>query len=161
MTDCPRVAVIVLNYNGKRFFADCCASLAALDYPAERWQLVVVDNGSRDGSVEEARALAPQADLVPLPRNLGFAAGNNVGMRRALAQGYDCVALLNNDTRVDPQWLRALVEVAESAPDVAVCGSKILSWDGTLIEYSGSVFWKETTSGPAPAWSTSTHAESS
>jgi GT2 family glycosyltransferase len=143
----PRVAIIVVNFNGRQYLADCLGSLAALEYPRERWTAIVVDNGSTDGSRDELRANHPDVRLLALSANRGFAGGNNAGIAWALAAGYDYVALLNNDTRVEPGWLSALVAVAEREADVAACGGKILSWDGAMIEYAGRVFHKETTHG--------------
>lgn len=143
----PRVAVVTISFNGRQHIDECFGSLAALDYPREAWRLVVVDNASQDGSLAHVRAHYPDAELLPQGRNRGFAGGNDAGMRWALAQGYDYVALLNDDTRVEPEWLRAMVETAEAAPDIGACASKILTWDGSLIEFSGSVFFKETTGG--------------
>ncbi len=144
---CPRVAVIVLNYNGLKWLDPCFESLGGLDYPAGSWTPVLVDNASKDGSVAHMRAHHPQVQLLPRDTNDGFTGGNNAGMAWAIEQGYDYVVLVNNDTKVEPDWLSRLVEVAESAPDIAACGSKILTYDGKLIEFSGTVFSKETTHG--------------
>ncbi len=146
-TSAPRVAVVIVNLNGRAYLETCFSSLAALDYPADRWQPVVVDNGSTDDSIAYAQERFPGAQILPHQKNLGFAGGNNAGIRWALDQGFEYVALLNNDTRVEPSWLSALVREAEAAPDVAACASRILTWDGKLIEYAGTVFYPETTHG--------------
>ncbi|MHB1161762.1 MAG: glycosyltransferase family 2 protein [Chloroflexota bacterium] len=119
----PFVSVVVLNYNGLRFLDGCLGSLARLDYPADRYEVVIVDNVSSDGSAEVAEKRFPKFRVVRNDRNLGFAAGNNVAMRATQA---DYVALLNNDTAVDEQWLSGLVDAAESDPAVGACTSKLL-----------------------------------
>ncbi len=119
----PFVSVVVLNYNGLRFLDDCLGSLARLDYPNDRFEVILVDNVSQDGSAEAAEKRFPQFRVVRNSRNLGFAAGNNVAMRASRA---DYVVLLNNDTTVDIQWLSRLVEAAEQDPKVGACTSKLL-----------------------------------
>ncbi len=119
----PFVSVVVLNYNGLRFLDGCLGSLARLDYPRDRYEVVLVDNVSRDGSVEIAEKRYPGVRVVRNERNLGFAGGNNVALRSAAA---DYVALLNNDTSVDSHWLSRLVEAAENDPQVGACTSKLL-----------------------------------
>ena len=102
---------------------DCLGSLARLDYPGDRYEVVLVDNVSNDGSVEIAESHFPEVRVVRNRRNLGFAAGNNVAMRGSRA---DYIALLNNDTSVDRRWLASLVEAAEQDPRIGACTSKLL-----------------------------------
>lgn len=119
--------VIVLNWNGWSDTNACLDSLARLDYP--RYQVVVVDNASTDDSVERIRAAHPEVTLLQSGGNLGFAGGNNVGIRHALEQGADYVWLLNNDAVADPHALTALVELAERDPSVGAVGSRIFYMD--------------------------------
>jgi len=123
----PIVFIIVLNWNGKDDTLECLRSLLKLDYP--NFETVVVDNGSTDGSEEVIRSLFPSVRFIQTGRNLGYAGGNNVGIKHALSQGVDYVWLLNNDTTVDPQALKALVETAASDPRIAFVGSKIYYYD--------------------------------
>ena len=116
----PFVSIIVLNYNGLRFLDDCLGSLARLDYPSDRYEVVLVDNVSQDGSADIAQERFPWVRVVRNSRNLGFAAGNNVAMRGTPA---DFVVLLNNDTAVDCQWLARLVDAAEKDPRIGICTS--------------------------------------
>src|SRR5689334_17682620 len=102
----PLVSVIVLNYNGLRHLETCFISLQALDYPADRVELLLVDNGSSDGSVAFMTTRFPGVRVHQTGSNLGFAGGNNAGA--VVARG-DYFAFLNNDTKVDPAWLRELV----------------------------------------------------
>lgn len=121
------IYIVVLNWNGWKDTLDCLASLAKLDYP--RYEVVVVDNGSTDGSEEKIRDAYPSVTVLQTGANLGFAGGNNVGIRYAMEQGADYVWLLNNDTVVDREALKALVTEAESGDAVGMVGSKILYHD--------------------------------
>jgi GT2 family glycosyltransferase len=123
----PSVYVIVLNWNGWHNTAACLSSLQKLQYDNRRD--IVVDNGSTDDSAARIRREFPQAELIEAGTNLGFAGGCNVGIRRALADGADYVWLLNNDTKVDPTALRALVEKAETDPQIGAVGSAIYSME--------------------------------
>ncbi|PMP74390.1 MAG: glycosyltransferase family 2 protein, partial [Chloroflexus aggregans] len=110
----PRVAIIVLTYNGISDTLACLASLARLTYPAERYDVVVVDNASRDGTPAQVHSTFPQTVVIENGANVGFAAGNNVGLRYAQVHGYDYALLLNNDTEVAPDMLKQLVAAAET-----------------------------------------------
>ena len=120
----PHVFVIVLNYNGRSHLEYCLPSLTATDYP--NYTLVLVDNASEDGSVEFTRARFPEVTIIENDVNLGWSAGNNVGIRHALDGDADYVVLQNNDTRVDPRWLRGAVEVCESNARVGMVGFNML-----------------------------------
>jgi len=114
-TRAPRVWVIVLQWNGWEYTRDCLASLAARTYPEA--EVVVVDNGSTDGSAEAARAAAgPGVRVIENAENLRFAEGNNVALREALRARADYALLLNNDTLVDPGFLEPLVGFLEAHP---------------------------------------------
>ncbi len=119
----PRVLIIVLCYNGVELTLECLASLRRISYP--RADVLVVDNASGDGTPARVRAAFPALAVVEAGGNLGFAAGNNIGLRRALAEGYDYALLLNNDTEVAPDFLDRLVEVAEADPSVGIVGPTI------------------------------------
>jgi GT2 family glycosyltransferase len=124
MTRTPAVATIVLNWNRWRRTLDCLRSLEAQDYPAST--TIVVDNGSDDDSLERLVADSGDFTLLPTGRNLGYAGGNNAGIRHALAAGADYVWVLNNDTRVQPDALSELVRAAESDPRTGVVVSRQL-----------------------------------
>lgn len=128
----PSVTVIVLNWNGAGMLPSCLGSLAALDYPAERVDVVVVDNGSTDGSVDLLRTSHPGVRVIAHPENRGFAAANN-GAARSVTSDY--VAFLNNDARVDPRWLSALVDHLEATPSMAAAGSLVLDWSGRRVDF--------------------------
>src|SRR5262249_4020202 len=97
------VTIVVLNWNRRDDTLVCLESLRQADLGGAR--VLVVDNGSRDGSVEAIRAAFPEVDVLALPRNEGYAGGNDAGMRWALERGAEAVLLLNNDTRVAPDFL--------------------------------------------------------
>jgi len=117
------VAVIVLNWNGWRDTLECLASLEKLDYP--NYQVVVVDNGSTDGSEERIRDSYSNVSMLQTGANLGFAGGNNAGIEYALQHDAGYVWLLNNDTIVDPEALTELIAVAESDEKVGLVGSSL------------------------------------
>jgi GT2 family glycosyltransferase len=121
----PLVAIVVLNWNGVDDTIVCLNSLAALTYP--NFSAVVVDNGSTDDSLPRLRRYTAcyPLTLIETGRNLGFAGGNNVGIKRALKDGADYVLLLNNDTEVDPGMLDAFVAAADRFPDAGVFSGKI------------------------------------
>lgn len=118
------VSVVVLNHNGLRYLDECLASLASQTYA--KLEIILVDNGSTDGSAELARRRYPQVRWLPLGRNAGFAAGNNRGFK--IARGV-YVALLNNDAVAAPDWVEKLVTAAEQLPGYAMFGSRILLRD--------------------------------
>ncbi len=130
----PKVAVVILNYNGRHHLERCFDSLAALDYPRERLDVILVDNGSEDGSVEDMRSRWPWVRLIVNPRNYGFAPACNQGA--ANRRDASIVAFLNNDMRVDPAWLRELVGPIVRG-EAAATTSKMLSWDGSRIDSAG------------------------
>ena len=100
----PRVLVIVLCHNGVELTLACLESLRRVEY--ERADVLIVDNASTDGTPEAVRTRFPEVTVVEAGANLGFAAGNNVGLRYALDHGYDYALLLNNDTEVAPDFLQ-------------------------------------------------------
>jgi hypothetical protein len=129
--------VIILNWNQKQLTADCLKSL--LQGPCEpSVKVLVVDNGSVDGSPEYLREGFPGIDLLVNDNNLGFSGGNNVGIRYALDHGADLILLLNNDTEVSPGCMRALMEAARSHGQYGFFGSKIYYYDRPgILWYAG------------------------
>jgi GT2 family glycosyltransferase len=112
----PLIWIVVLNWNGLSDTLTCLDSLRCLRYGRRR--VVVVDNGSRDESVAAFRRMAspPDLELIETGSNLGYAGGNNLGIRHALEHGADFVLVLNNDTTVDPALLDELIAAAERNP---------------------------------------------
>ncbi len=137
-----KVCTIVLNWNGWRDTSACLSSLSQLRY--ENHEIIVVDNGSTDNSVRHLKNEFPSLTLIETGMNLGFAAGCNIGIRRAFAGGADFVWLLNNDTAVDAGALQALVGKAHSDDRIAAVGSaiysmqepnRLMAWGGGRVSY--------------------------
>jgi hypothetical protein len=124
-----RVSIIILNWNGLDDTVDCLESLKKIDYPA--YDIVVFDNGStgNDATVLEEK-FAGYIRLIRSKENLGYAAGINAGINYAKANldsGY--ILLLNNDTIVDPLFLKLMVEAAEAEPGSGITGPKVYYYD--------------------------------
>ncbi|MDP3143639.1 MAG: glycosyltransferase, partial [Candidatus Omnitrophota bacterium] len=124
----PIVSVIVVNFNGKRFLADCFDSLFALDYPQDKLEIFMVDNGSSDGSIELVKEHYPKIKIMQNDTN-NYCRANNLAI--AKSRGV-YIAMLNNDTKVDKNWLRELVAAIESDESIGAVGSKILLMDGSI-----------------------------
>jgi GT2 family glycosyltransferase len=134
-----RVAIVVLSWNRRDDTLACLSSLQAATY--EPMSIVVVDNGSQDGTVDAVRETLPDVELLPQPANLGFAEGNNVGIRHSLARGADYVLVLNNDTRVDARFLEPLVAAAEARTDAgAVCPKILFDEAPDRIWFAGATY---------------------
>lgn len=138
MSNCtPSVSVIVLTWNNKADTLECLESLYQLDYA--NYCLVVVDNGSIDGTVEAVLNRFPDVQVIENGQNLGYAEGNNVGIRYALNQEADYILILNNDTVVDPTILQELVSVAQMHPQSAVFCPKIYCYSPpTTMMFAGA-----------------------
>lgn len=123
----PEVVVIVLNWNNAPETLGCLESVLRLDYLNCR--VLVVDNGSNDDSVPRIRSQFPEVELLPNETNLGYAEGNNVGIRHATKTGAKYLLLLNNDVRVASDCLTELVSAAERFPEAAFLGPKVYHLD--------------------------------
>jgi hypothetical protein len=135
----PKVIIIVLNYNGYDDTLECLESLKKLNY--SNYEILIVDNGSTDGSIEILKNAFPEITLIETGGNLGFAGGENVGIRRALAEGAECIILLNNDTVADPEFAGKLVEVSKRDKKVGILCSKVYLFDKPeVIWYAGGSF---------------------
>jgi GT2 family glycosyltransferase len=114
--------VVIVNWNGREFLGPCLEALAQQTF--RRFEVLVVDNGSTDGSAELVRTSHPDVTLLLAGENLGFAEGCNRGIERSRGEW---VCMLNNDTIPDPRWLEALVEAArEAGPDCGMLQSLML-----------------------------------
>lgn len=117
-------AIVIVSWNGKEDLLECLDSLENISGPRPR--IIVVDNGSTDGTVAAVHKRFPDVDLLPLPENLGFTGGNNRGIEQALDEGAEYVCLLNNDTVVDPDFLTQLLRAAVEYPQTGIFGSRVL-----------------------------------
>lgn len=131
------VYLIILNWNGLNDTLECLESVYAVDYP--NFRVIVVDNGSIDDSCREVSSRYPDAVLIRNGENLGFAEGNNVGIRFALKHGAEYIFLLNNDTVVDSQILKELCLASQELNDRAVLGAQIYYYsEPEKIWYAGA-----------------------
>ena len=110
----PRVSIVLINLNGYADTVDCIESLTRINYP--NYEIIVVDNGSSDGSGDRISERYPGLPQLKSLRNLGFSGGCNLGIRDALSRGADYVLLLNNDTVSTADFLSQMVAVAERDP---------------------------------------------
>jgi len=118
-----RVSVIIVNWNGKQHLEECLTSLSKQTFKA--FETILVDNGSSDGSVEFVETNFPVVKIVRLDKNEGFCRGNNIGLQHARG---DFIALLNNDTLVDMQWLEELYRAITKHSHVGICASCIVNY---------------------------------
>jgi len=131
-----RVAIIIVTYNGSDFIGDCLSSLEKMIYGKDSYEIIVVDNDSQDKSREiikkqEARSKKDRIKLRVFlnKENVGFAEGNNIGIRYALKKGFDYVYLLNQDTEAEPNFLVRALEVAEENKKIGSVQSRLMYFD--------------------------------
>jgi len=122
----PTLSIVIVNYNAQEHLENCLASLTSSP-PAVAHDIIVVDNASTDGSVEAVRARWPKVTLIEQPSNVGFAAGNNAGIRASHGM---LILLLNNDTIVPAGAIDALVGRLLAHPDAAVAGPRLVDKTG-------------------------------
>jgi len=135
----PKIFIIILNWNSADFTIECIKSLAKLTYPS--YEIVIVDNGSTDGSDEVIKDIFPKITFLRTAVNKGFSGANNIGINFALEHGAEYIWLLNNDTTVDPDALTYLVDFALSDTKIGMVGSKIFFYDEPeLLWYAGGNF---------------------
>ncbi|MDD5556469.1 MAG: glycosyltransferase family 2 protein [bacterium] len=127
----PKVALIVLNHNGLHLLPACLGSLRRLRH--DNLELILVDNASTDGSLDFVRRAHPEVFLIRNPLDDGFPSGMNLGIRHALDRGAEYVALLNNDTEVDPGWISEMVRVAGADPAVGAVASRMMFMDNRRL----------------------------
>jgi GT2 family glycosyltransferase/glycosyltransferase involved in cell wall biosynthesis len=133
------VSVILVNYRGAEDTIACLGYFDQVEWPTDKLELIVVDNDSADGSTERIRLAVPRAVVVEAGSNTGFAGGCNLGVEHATGE---YVALLNNDARPGPRWVAAAVQTLAADRTIGCVASKVLDWDGKLIDYvDGSLTW--------------------
>lgn len=129
-----RVTVALLSWNGRSHLEICLEALALQEDPGVAWEIVVLDNGSSDGTADWLRRAHPAVRVLRSEVNIGFCAGNNRLVGEAAG---DAVALLNNDTRPERSWLRELVAALRAAPaDVAAVSGLIVDWEGERLDFA-------------------------
>lgn len=139
--DYPLVYFIIINWNQAELTLACLASLSEVDYP--NYRVILVDNASSDNSVALVRNAYPEIIVLETGHNLGYSAGNNLGIRRAMDEGADYIFLLNNDTAVQPTVLSRMVAVGEGNSNVGMIGPTICYFDQPEVLWSAenSVNW--------------------
>jgi GT2 family glycosyltransferase len=133
----PKLAAIVPNWDGEATLKACLDSLLAQTAPLE---IIVVENGSTDGSRKLLKDHYQGVTVLEQEKNLGFAGGVNVGIRYALERGYDYVALLNNDAVAAPSWAAELASCLDNNPAAGIATPTILNSDGATIDSTGECF---------------------
>jgi GT2 family glycosyltransferase len=136
------VSIIIVNYNGNGLITECLKALGEQSF--KDFEILVVDNGSLDGSADEIRTfleecpmLFPPTRLISLDRNLGFVGGNLKGLDYAVRE---YIALLNNDTVPEKDWLLSLVGGMDSEGEVGICASKLVNYNSDTIDSAGDGF---------------------
>jgi GT2 family glycosyltransferase len=124
MPEAPLVSVVIPNWNGAAYLPACLESLRGQTYAS--FEVIAADNASTDGSQELLRDDYPEVRLVQLPENRGFTGAANAGIEAARGE---VVALLNNDTEVEPGWLAAIVDAFDRHPEAGMVASKMLLHD--------------------------------
>jgi len=130
---------VLVNYRGAEDTITCLRGFDDVDWPADRLELIVVDNNSGDGGARKIRAALPAVVVVESGSNSGFAGGCNLGVAHATGE---YVGFINNDARPDRGWVAAAVSAFEPDASIGSVASKVLDWDGKLIDYvDGSMTW--------------------
>jgi GT2 family glycosyltransferase len=131
------VAVVIPNWNGLDEIGQCIDALQVQTYAPH---IIVVENGSTDGSLEFLQTHYPSVEILPQKKNLGFAGGVNAGIRRAMKDGYPLVALLNNDAIAHKDWLKHLVASLENNAAAGIATCKLLSADKSHTDSTGDLY---------------------
>ncbi len=130
-----KITIVIPNYNGIKFMEECIRSLLHQDPETPSYHIIVVDNGSEDGSRELVEQQFPQVELIALSTNTGFCHAVNVGIQ---ASETPYVILLNNDTKVKAGFVKALYDAMESRPNAFSVSAKMLMWDNPdLLDDAG------------------------
>lgn len=132
-----KVAVVVPNWNGKDSIEACLESLRTQSL---KHHVIVVENGSTDGSLELLKSDFSDVELVINKTNLGFAGGVNSGIKIAIKQDYDYIALLNNDAVAGKDWLKHLVQTLNDNEKLGIVTSKIVNSDGSELDSTGDYY---------------------
>ena len=134
MSQSPKVAVVILNWNGRKHMEQFLPSVTAATY--ENFEVIVADNGSTDNSLSFLQLHYPGIRTILFKENYGFAKGYNEALKQVKADYY---VLLNSDVEVQPGWLEPMVELLEKDRSIAACQPKILSWHNKkMFEYAGA-----------------------
>ena len=135
----PKVSVVLVNYRGVDDTLNAIASLKNCDWNQSNLEIIVVDNASGDDSLAKLEKLKNEIKIVKSEQNLGFAGGVNLGVKNSTGE---IIALLNNDAKADVNWISSAVSKINSEKDIAAIACKVVSWDGTKVDFvDGSLTW--------------------
>jgi GT2 family glycosyltransferase len=137
----PKVSIVILSFNHLKDTIECLESVRKIEYP--NFDIIVVDNGSADGSAEYIKKNFPEVTVLENKENLGYAAGNNVGIRHALTNKAEYILLLNNDTIVDQHILESFTGEAKNHPDGAIFSAKIYYYSKPDTLWYGVQKWAD------------------
>jgi len=145
-----KVAIILINYKdyARRFLKDCAESLSKINYPQDQFKIFIVDNESTEQTIDDIKELCPQAEIIANKENVGFGAGNNSGIEKAIEQGFEYFFLLNMDTVVDPDFLAEAMAVYKKDEQIGLLQSRLMLYNspeqinslGNLVHYLGFGF---------------------
>jgi GT2 family glycosyltransferase len=133
----PSVSVIIVNFNGRELLKKCLESVLKSDYPLDKLEVILVDNGSTDGSVEFVKQSFPKVKIIPLSKNYGFAYANNIGFKKSNG---DLILLLNNDAYLQRNTLKIMVKEIEKIKNCGVLQPKILLTKNRGLDACGAFF---------------------
>ena len=136
-----KILTIIVSYNFTRWIKPCLESLSRSDYPTD---VLVIDNGSQDDTMQTIRNAYPHVRLIANGENLGFGQANNIGMRLALEEGYDAVFLLNQDAWVAPDSIGFLAAQAEKHPEYGILSPVHLNGTGNRLDHGFASYVHQT-----------------
>lgn len=137
MNTSPLVSIIIANFNGRDRLKECLATVQALDYPQDRVEIIVIDDGSRDGTYEFLEKNFSSIKIFRNNANKGVAKARNIGIRHSRGE---LLAFVDNDAAVSKDWLLELVKAIELDKDVGICASRILfKHDRGILNSTGGV----------------------
>ncbi len=137
----PKVSIVILNWNGKKDSIECLESLKSIS--CENLEIIVVDNGSSDGSQEYIEKNYPHIILIKNKTNLGFTGGNNVGIKKAIEHGAEYIFLLNNDTTVDAHFITACLKSFATTPSVGLVGPKVVYYSNPANVWCAGCYYNQ------------------
>lgn len=130
------VSVVLVNFRGVSDTIECINNLKKTDWPSDKLEIIVVENGSDDGSFQRLReACGSDTIVLESKKNLGFAGGCNMGASHAKGE---FIGFINNDAKPHTSWISAAIETFDSGLDVGAVASKVVDWDGNVVDYVGS-----------------------
>lgn len=132
-----KVAVVIPNWNGEELLAE---SLLSIKAQTHHCKIVLVDNGSTDRSIQIVKNDFPDVQLIELGKNTGFAGGVNAGIKHCIAEGFDAVALFNNDAEAEPNWLENLVQELSRDKTIGIVTGKLMRQDKKHIDSTGDFY---------------------